>query len=583
MSELAHDIRQPAKEVHIVPSIKTHSLLSTAKFAEAGYITVFDDEEVNIYDAQNTTLKVSRGAIVRGWFDKTANLWRIPLIPVVLNNNTDTVLVNKQPTEFLPGRTPIIEAINNVYELKTQPELVRYLHACAGFPTKPSWIKAIKNGQYASWPGLTVKAVAKHFPESEETMKGHGRKTKSGLRSTKANADSEPDFDDVENATMNQTHSLTKQKESVLMVFDLSDEAQRLMYTDQTGKFPKKSSKGNHYIMVLIEIDSNAILVEAMKNRTAGEMIRAYLVLVTRLSNAGVKPKMHILDNECSEEFKAQIRKNNMTFQLVPPHDHRRNIAEKAIQTFKAHFISILCGTDKEFPLHLWCRLLPQAEHTLNMLRSARVAPHVSAYAYLWKQHNFNANPFAPLGCKVEAHIQPTVRETWAAHTASGYYIGNAWDHYRCHEIYITDTKHSRICETVFFKHKYLTMPSVTPADALIKAADNLVDTINGIIPKHSVTSDAVTQLMEIYKIAAEKATCEARTQRVLREQAQAQRVKEQQLAAEQQASPLTTPTSFPNLEVDLYLDTDIGLLQGTPIISQDEDNDTSHPAANTR
>ena len=354
------------------------------------------------------------------------------------------------------------------------------------------------------------------------------------------------------------------------------------MYTDQTGKFPKKSSKGNHYIMVLIEIDSNAILAEAMKNRTAGEMIRAYLVLVTRLSNAGVKPKMHILDNECSEEFKAQIRKNNMTFQLVPPHDHRRNIAEKAIQTFKAHFISILCGTDKEFPLHLWCRLLPQAEHTLNMLRSARVAPHVSAYAYLWKQHNFNANPFAPLGCKVEAHIQPAVRETWAAHTASGYYIGNAWDHYRCHEIYITDTKHSRICETVFFKHKYLTMPSVTPADALIKAADNLVDTINGIIPKHSVTSDAVTQLMEIYKIAAEKATCEARTQRVLREQAQAQRVKEQQLVAAQQASPLNTPTVFPYLEVDLYPDTDIGVEQGTPIISQDEDDDTSHPAANT-
>ena len=592
MSELAHNVRHPAKEVHIVPSVKTHSLLSTAKFAEAGYITVFDKEEVNIYDAQNTTLTVSKGAILRGWFDKRANLWRIPLIPVVLNNNTDTALVNKPPTDFLPERTPVIEAIHNVYELKTQPELVRYLHACAGFPTKPSWIKAIKNGHYASWPGLTVKAVAKYFPKSKETMKGHGRKIKSGLRSTKVQVKSEPEFSDIENATMT-AHPLTTRKESVLMVFDLSDEAQRVMYTDQTGKFPKKSSKGNHYIMVLIEIDSNAILVEAMKNRTAGEMIRAYTVLVMRLRNTGVTPTMHILDNECSEEFKAQIRKNNMTFQLVPPHDHRRNIAEKAIQTFKAHFISILCGTDKDFPLHLWCRLLPQAEHTLNMLRSARVTPNVSAYAYLWKQHDFNANPFAPLGCKVEAHIQPAVRETWAAHTASGYYIGNAWDHYRCHEIYITDTKHSRICETVFFKHKYLTMPSVTPADALIKAADNLVDTINGIMPKTSVTSDAVEQLMEIFKIQAEKATCEARTQRVLREHAQAQRVKEQQQAADQEASPLTTPTpfppsrsaqtGFPDLEVERYPNMDIGNLRGTPVISQDEEVDTDHPAANTR
>jgi hypothetical protein len=51
VSELPHDVRHPAKEVHIVPSIKNHSLLSVPKFAEAGYITVFDDEEVNIYDA----------------------------------------------------------------------------------------------------------------------------------------------------------------------------------------------------------------------------------------------------------------------------------------------------------------------------------------------------------------------------------------------------------------------------------------------------------------------------------------------------------------------------------------------------
>ncbi len=67
-------------------------------------------------------------------------------------------------------------------------------------------------------------------------------------------------------------------------------------------------------------------------------------------------------------KFKDTIKKNNMTFQLVPPHDHHQNIAEKAIQTFKAHFIAILCGTDKSFLLHLWCQLLPQAEHMLNML-----------------------------------------------------------------------------------------------------------------------------------------------------------------------------------------------------------------------
>ena len=89
MSKLTHNVRKPAKDVHIVPSIESNSLLSTAKFAKAGYITVFDNEEVNIYDAHDTKLIVLLGAILRGWFDKTHNMWQIPLIPVVLNNNTD--------------------------------------------------------------------------------------------------------------------------------------------------------------------------------------------------------------------------------------------------------------------------------------------------------------------------------------------------------------------------------------------------------------------------------------------------------------------------------------------------------------
>ncbi len=159
------------------------------------------------------------------------------------------------------------------------------------------------------------------------------------------------------------------------------------IYSDQTGRFPKKSSKGNQYIMVLVHIDSGAILVAPMKDWTSGEMIRAYQSLLNRLNTRGIRPKHHVLDNECSEDFKETIKKNHMTYQLVPPHDHRRNIAEKGIQTFKAHFIAILCGSDKDFPLHLWCQLLPQVEHTLNLLRPARTCPTVSAHAYLWGPH----------------------------------------------------------------------------------------------------------------------------------------------------------------------------------------------------
>ena len=121
---------------------------------------------------------------------------------------------------------------------------------------------------------------------------------------------------------------------------------------------------------------------------------------------------MHILNNECSAEFKERTKSNNMKYQLVPPHDHRRNIAKKAIQVFKAHFISILCNADKSFPICLWDRLLGQVEHTLNMLRTAKMTPLVSAYAYIWGKHDYNANSFAPLGCKVEAQVTPSTKET---------------------------------------------------------------------------------------------------------------------------------------------------------------------------
>jgi hypothetical protein len=59
-----------------------------------------------------------------------------------------------------------------------------------------------------------------------------------------------------------------RQKEAIIKVHNLSDEAQRLVYTNQTSKLSKKSSRRYQYIMVLIKIDSNVILVEAMKNCT---------------------------------------------------------------------------------------------------------------------------------------------------------------------------------------------------------------------------------------------------------------------------------------------------------------------------
>jgi hypothetical protein len=139
--------RAPANELHITPGIRQHLLLSTGKYVDANYITFFNKDTVNVYNANNTIVTVTKDAILQGWWDTDNKLWQIPLVDVVQNQNTDTIIVNRPPSEFLPNCASPKEAIHNVYELKTTPELVRYHHAATGFPTKPQWIVAIKNKQ----------------------------------------------------------------------------------------------------------------------------------------------------------------------------------------------------------------------------------------------------------------------------------------------------------------------------------------------------------------------------------------------------------------------------------------------------
>jgi hypothetical protein len=58
--------------------------------------------------------------------------------------------------------------------------------------------------------------------------------------------------------------------------------------------------------------------------------------------------------------LKVFSQKNDVKYQLVPPHCHRHNATQRAIRTFKEHFVAGLASADPDFPLHLWDRLLPQ-------------------------------------------------------------------------------------------------------------------------------------------------------------------------------------------------------------------------------
>ncbi len=204
--------------------------------------------------------------------------------------------------------------MNNVYSLPSIPQSVKYLHAAPGFPVEHTWYKAVKAGNFITWLGLTPEAVRKHFPESDKTQQGHMKKQCQGVRSTRTKTA--------------ETEDVPIYPKKMKDVYIKIHNASKTMHRDQTGCFPATSSKENQYIMVLVEVDGNYIDAEPMKNKMEGSMIKAYLALRAWLTASGaVKPTTHLLDNKASAAYKAEIIKN-CTIELVPPDNHRRNLAE---------------------------------------------------------------------------------------------------------------------------------------------------------------------------------------------------------------------------------------------------------------
>ena len=101
------------------------------------------------------------------------------------------------------------------------------------------------------------------------------------------------------------------------------------------------------------------------------------------------------------------------SYQLVPPNVHRRNISERAIRTFKAHFLSILAGVDPYFPRFMWDNLLVQTELKINLLRQATLNPRMSAWEYYNGAFDYTATPLGPIGCKIMIDTTSNKGKSW--------------------------------------------------------------------------------------------------------------------------------------------------------------------------
>jgi hypothetical protein len=296
---LLTDLPHQARQAHILPGLVHNSLISVGQLCDNECSVTFTHDQVTISRNGKNVMYGSR--------DLKSRLWRVNL-------------KQKMNTK--------IAQCNHAHENNNQKDLINYLHAACFSPVKSTWIKAIKNGNFSSWPGLNERSVEKYLSKSTSTAKCHLNQQRQNARATKIKdaqlLDSDADLD----------HGIKTQ-----YVYAATIDAGQI-YTDQTGRFPVVSSTGNKYIMVLYDYDSNAILAKPIKDRTAPEFLKAFQVMEQELVDRGLKPKLMKLDNEASKLLKDYLYHQDFTFQLVPPYSHRRNSAERSIMSFKDRFIA---------------------------------------------------------------------------------------------------------------------------------------------------------------------------------------------------------------------------------------------------
>jgi hypothetical protein len=349
---------------HLANKMKVNTLLlSVGQVADQGCVSVFTKEKVMICDENEIKIKLTAPPLVEGKRGRNG-LWHVS----IYNQKQD----------------PVLYCSHLANTQDTAQDLAMYLHACAGDPVLTTWTRAIANGNYQSWPHLSAatgpKWVRRNLPKSMETTMGH-MKAIPGTRSTKTTKNKqaievEDVVDDNEEPDLGplQSHIETAKNHQVAcgVVEIHQSEVKGLVSSDLPGRFPFTSNKGNNYIFVMYDFDTNSIIGKLVKSRDADQLVFGYQQCYDELREGNVTPILHRLDNEVKDLLFAAITANNCKFQIATAHSHRQLIAERAIQTYKYHLISVLNGTDRNFPAYLWCSLIEQVNIQINLLRQSR-------------------------------------------------------------------------------------------------------------------------------------------------------------------------------------------------------------------
>ena len=149
--------------------LRLHSaLVSIPKLADAGYTTVFNKDGAAIYGNGTTLITATSPPVLESERCEHTGMWTLDL----------------NPTTSLPtpeGQAAPHKTLSVIFDLPSARETFLWYHASMGFPTKATFIDAVCNGNYSTWPKLTVTLINRYFPDLDKIVKGHLKGQRQGI------------------------------------------------------------------------------------------------------------------------------------------------------------------------------------------------------------------------------------------------------------------------------------------------------------------------------------------------------------------------------------------------------------------
>ena len=342
--------------------------------------------------------------------------------------------------------------------------------------------------------GLTAKQAQENAAHSRHTPAGHMKRTPSNFHSTSKplepklltkHSDS-PAKTDQQDSKKDQQPQMQKEEpnhegegmENGIFAYEVTSEEikneMRKQWGDFTGDIGTHSFDRNTAIMIFY--DSETKFIKAIPIVQGTSPSEAYKEAFQFFADRGHKGNWFCADNALSKGVRTWLESNGVQVQLVPPYNHRANIAERIIQIFKDHFVSCLSGVDPTFPHKYWHMLIPQAELTLNMLRRSKTDPSKSAYEVVFKrQYDINKCPLMPPGISAMVHESRDTRPSYGVRASHGWYVSPAREHYRCYTFVMEGPSgRTKISDTAEWFPVDIILPGATPIEQLIEVLADL-------------------------------------------------------------------------------------------------------------